>query len=62
MQITNEQLNQASTMLKTNDKAFILLACVKTLIDSGVEVKTAFDSVIGAGAYETIANQVHAAS
>ena len=60
MTVTNETLNQVASLLNTTDKAAVLLASVKVLVDNGADVHAAFDFVIGEGSYNKLKSELHA--
>ena len=59
MQITTEKLNQAAKLIGTTDKKIVFSFCIKTLIDSGVEINEAIDSVLGSGMFKKLAGSIY---
>lgn len=59
MKITAEQLNAVAALLGTTDKNVVISACIKTLVDSGMDAQEATDAVLGSGTFADIANTVH---
>jgi len=59
MTITTEQLNQVAALLGTTDKNLIISVCIKTLMDSGMGFRAAYDSIFGEGAFIKMADIVH---
>ena len=58
MEITTAQLNEVASLLGTTDKNLVFATCIKTLVEAGVDVKTATDAVLGAGRFDEIASAV----
>lgn len=56
--IATQQLNQVAELLGTTDKNAVIGAVLKTLIDAGMSVDAAFDSVFGSGAYLRFAGEL----
>lgn len=61
MQITAAQLNEVATLLGTTDKNVVISAVLKTLVQSGIDMQTAFDAVFGEGAYRKFAGEIYSA-
>lgn len=59
MKITSEQLNAVSALLNTSDKNVVISHCIKTLVEAGVDARVAFDAVLGTGAFNDVAGQLH---
>ena len=59
MKITTEKLNQAAKLIGTTDKKIVISFCIKTLVDSGVEINDAIDRVLGSGMFEKIAGSIY---
>ena len=59
MKITTEKLNQAAKLIGTTDKKIVISFCIKTLIDSGVEINDAIDRVLGSGMFEKLAGNIY---
>jgi hypothetical protein len=57
--MTAEQLNQAAALLGTTDKNVVISACIKTLVDAGLDIRTAYDAILGKGAYNKMASELH---
>jgi hypothetical protein len=45
--ITTEQLNVVAAMIGTTDKNLVFTACIKTLVEAGMDVKLAMEFVLG---------------
>lgn len=59
--ITNTTLNQVAALLDTTDKNTVFTVVIGTLIQKGMDVKDAIESVFGEGSYETMAGQIYEA-
>lgn len=57
--ITPDQLNQIAGLLGTTDKNVVISAVLKSLVDMGADMATAFDLVFGEGAYRRFAGEVY---
>lgn len=55
----NEMLNEIATLLQTNDKNLVISVAIKALVEQGLTVRAAYDTVLGSGAYEKMAHQVY---
>jgi hypothetical protein len=45
--ITTEQLNAVAAMIGTTDKNLVFTACIKTLVEAGIDAKLAMEFVLG---------------
>lgn len=61
MNITAAQMNNVAALLGTTDKNVVISAVLKTLVQSGVDMQTAFDAVFSEGAYSKFAGEVYQA-
>ena len=63
--MNSQILNAVAELLRANGitptKELVFSACLKSLLDSGVDTRTAFDFVLGAGAFDRFAGDLHAA-
>ncbi len=59
--ITNTTLNQVAALLETTDKNTVFTVVIGTLIQKGMDVKDAIESVFGEGSYEKMAGQIYEA-
>lgn len=66
--MNTEALNAAVEFLRSlgitvgNDAASknaVISLCIKTLVDAGIDAKTAFDSIVGAGCFDKLAADVY---
>ena len=57
--ITAATLNKVAALLNTTDKNLVISVAIKTLVDAGVDLRDAFDAVLGEGAYMKMAGQVY---
>lgn len=55
----NEMLNQLASLLETSDKNLVISVAIKALVEQGLTVRAAYDTVLGSGAYEKMAGQVY---
>lgn len=55
----NEMLNQLASLLETSDKNLVISVAIKALVEQGLTVRAACDTVLGSGAYEKMAGQVY---
>lgn len=62
--MNSEQLNKVAELLCANGinptKELVFSACLKTLFDAGIDTRTAFDAVLGHGAFDTLAGDLYA--
>ena len=65
VRMNHELLNKVAELLRSNGitptKHLVFSACLKSLIDAGIDTRTAFDFVLGAGAFERFAGDLYAA-
>lgn len=59
--ISTTTLNQVAALLNTTDKNAVFTVVIGTLIQKGMDVKVAIDSVFGEGSYEKMAGQIYEA-
>lgn len=59
MTITANQLNQVAELIGATDKNVVFSVVIKHLVDAGLSVELAFESVFGEGAYKKFAGQVY---
>lgn len=59
MTITANQLNQVAELIGTTDKNVVFSVVIKHLVDAGLSVELAFESVFGEGAYKKFSGQVY---
>ncbi|AMM23178.1 hypothetical protein [Variovorax sp. PAMC 28711] len=57
--IANSTLNQVAALLSTSDKNTVLTVVIGTLVQSGMDVRDAIESVLGEGSYKTMAGQIY---
>ena len=57
--ITTEQLNAVANMLGTTDKNLVFSACIKTLIEAGIDARAAFDFVCGKHNIDTVIGELY---
>jgi hypothetical protein len=57
--ITTAQLNAIASLFNTTDKNLVFSVCIKTLVESGVDIAAATDAVLGAGRFMEITNAVY---
>jgi len=56
---TATQLNKVAEIIGTTDKNVVFSVVIKSLTDSGVDIKVAFDMLFGEGAYMKFAGQIY---
>jgi hypothetical protein len=56
--MTDDQLNAAANLLNTTDKNLVISVCIKTLVNAGMPIKSAFDKVLGVGSYDKLAGDI----
>ena len=68
MMMNTEVLNAAVSFLRSlginvgtdaASKNAVISLVIKTLVDAGFDAKTAFDAIVGAGSFDTLASDVH---
>jgi hypothetical protein len=57
--ISTTTLNQVAALLNTTDKNTVFTVVIGTLIQKGMDVKDAIESVFGEGSYEKMAGQIY---
>lgn len=66
--MNTEVLNAAVSFLRSlginvgtdaASKNAVISLVIKTLVDAGFDAKTAFDAIVGAGSFETLAGEVY---
>ena len=66
--MNTEVLNAAVSFLRSlginvgtdaASKNAVIALVIKTLVDAGFDVKTAFDAIVGAGSFDALAGDVH---
>ena len=55
---TAAQLNEVAQLIGTTDKNVVISVVIKALVDKGMTVKQAFDTLFGCGAYEKFSGVV----
>jgi hypothetical protein len=55
---TTNFLNQIAAAMGTKDKTIVINTAVAMLVKSGVDLETAFDMIVGEGAYKKLAGDV----
>ena len=59
MKITTSQLNQIAALTGITDKNVIISIAIKTLIETGLPVRSEYDAVLGDGAFKKMANDIY---
>ena len=59
MQITATQLNQVAELIGTTDKNVVYSAVIKTLVEAGVSLDVAFDTLFGEGSFKKFSGNVY---
>lgn len=59
MQITATQLNQVAELIGTTDKNVVFSAVIKTLVEAGVSLDAAFDTLFGEGSFKKFSGSVY---
>lgn len=59
MQITATQLNQVAELIGTTDKNVVFSAVIKTLVEAGVSLDAAFDTLFGEGSFKKFSGNVY---
>ncbi len=57
--ITTEQLNAVAAMIGTTDKNLVFTACIKTLVEAGMDVKLAMEFVLGKNNVDSMINDLY---
>ncbi len=57
--ITTAQLNAVATLIGTTDKHLVFAACIKTLVEDGMDARTAFDFVCGKHNVDTMISELY---
>lgn len=59
--MNTQALNQIAAILGTTDKNLVISVAIKTLVDAGMPIRQAYESILGEGSFEKMAFQMHAA-
>lgn len=57
--MNKEALSQVAALLGTTDKNVVISAVIQAMVNAGVSIDVAFDSLFGEGAYKRFAGEVY---
>lgn len=61
--MTTAQLNAVANLLEANGievtKELVFTVCIKTLVENGLPVREAIDTVLGEGRYQELASTIY---